>query len=556
MSTEDADILDVLVEQDYISAEDRDTARTEAQQSNVSVVDLLLQKELATRQIIGEAMAEHYGVKFAEFNAESLPTQYLSFVPHALAKRYRLFVVDKEDTHLTVATDRPERLDKITLGNIFRNYTTEIVYTLPEVVDAALQKSTEDIENRFHKIIEGGGDIAPNVIEELLQEALRQEASDIHIEPKEDEACIRFRIDGMLQEVTCIDTDTHEQIVRVVKLRADLDTDITAEPQDGTIRIDKNEKPVDLRISIVPLINGEKVVIRILSEYISGLSFAELGLSERDQSAIEKVAQNPFGMILTVGPTGSGKTTTLYSILRLKNTVSSNIMTIEDPVEYKIPGVNHMNVDPKRNVTFARGLRSIVRQDPDIMLVGEIRDEETAEIAANAALTGHLVLSSFHANDAATAFPRLIDMGIEPFLLSSTLEMVVGQRLVRRLCTTCRYSTTTTQADLRQDNPEAADYFPEGKFDLYQSKGCEECNHTGYRGRVAIFEIIYSTPEMQRLVLTNPTSAEVWELARSEGAHTLFEDGIEKVKVGITSLEEVMRVAMPPEYASVYGESS
>lgn len=553
MNSQDQTIKKVLVEQNYVSREEMEQAEAAAQNGNITLVDHLIKNNLITRTILGQAMSEQYHIGFLDIQPEEIPEEYTSFIPEPLAKKHRILVIDQEEERLTVATDDPEHIDSMQLQNIFRNNPYTLVYVLPGIIEKTLAHDHTEIGKRFLHIVNQGQEIAPSIIEELLEDAIASNASDVHFEPKEEEACIRFRIDGLLQEIACVEKEHYERVARVIKLRADLDTEVHKEPQDGTIRLVRDGSNVDLRVSIVPVLDGEKIVIRILSEYISSLSFQNLGLSKKDEQIIRKITRNPFGMILAVGPTGSGKTTTLYSILRLRNNTDTNIMTIEDPVEYKIKGVNHMQVNPKRDVTFARGLRSIVRQDPDVVLVGEIRDEETAEIAANAALTGHLVLSSFHANDAATAFPRLVDMGIEPFLLSSTLEMVVGQRLVRRICTSCRFSQEIPRKQLVNDIPDVKRYFEKQTVTLYEGKGCTECNDTGYKGRIGIFELIYSTPEIQDLVLQNPTSREVWELARGQGAHTLFEDGIEKVKAGVTTLEEVKRVAMPPEYRSIYG---
>jgi type II secretory ATPase GspE/PulE/Tfp pilus assembly ATPase PilB-like protein len=258
-------------------------------------------------------------------------------------------------------------------------------------------------------------------------------------------------------------------------------------------------------------------------------------------------SRKPFGMVLAVGPTGSGKSTTLYALLKTFNRNEVNLTTIEDPVEYKISGANQIQVNTQTDLTFAKGLRSIVRQDPDIILVGEIRDRETAEIAVNAALTGHLLFSTFHSNDAATGIPRLMDMGIEPFLLSSTLQLIAAQRLVRKVCENCRFSVPTTIIDLEKVLPDAKKYFSESKMTLYRGKGCKACGNKGYQGRTAIYEFIRNTPELQDLILKNPSSQEIWAVARKQGSKSLFEDGIEKVKKGVTTLEELLRVASPPE---------
>jgi type II secretory ATPase GspE/PulE/Tfp pilus assembly ATPase PilB-like protein len=295
-------------------------------------------------------------------------------------------------------------------------------------------------------------------------------------------------------------------------------------------------------------VQGEKVVMRVLGSYVAGFTFADVGLSEQHREIVERAIAKPFGMILTTGPTGSGKTTTLYSLLKMLNKPDVNITSIEDPVEYKMPGVNQIQVREAGNMTFAKGLRAIVRQDPDIILVGEIRDEETAEISVNAALTGHLLLSTFHANDAATAMPRLVDMGIEPFLLASTLEVVIAQRLVRKICSHCRYSLSIGEAaaGLKLGQVRLDDYFSSGDT-VYAGKGCNVCNGSGFQGRSAIFEIIEVTPEVQELMLHTPSTLQIEQLARKQGSKPMFDDGIEKVKRGVTTLSEVLRVVPPPK---------
>ncbi|MEN9342035.1 MAG: hypothetical protein RIQ54_291, partial [Candidatus Parcubacteria bacterium] len=304
---------------------------------------------------------------------------------------------------------------------------------------------------------------------------------------------------------------------------------------------------IDLRVSIVPTVEGEKVVLRVLGSYLQGLGLHELGFSKDHQHQIETSAQKPFGMILVVGPTGSGKTTTLYGLLKLLNQADVNITTIEDPVEYKMKGVNQIQVNMATDLSFARGLRSIVRQDPDIILVGEIRDRETAEIAVNAALTGHLLLSTFHANDAATAIPRLIDMGIEPFLLASTCDLIVAQRLVRRICDHCRVSVVQSRDRIASEYPTVKRFFSDKKCTLYEGKGCSLCSQSGYYGRTALFEMIAITPEMQNLILRHPSSAEIWSLAQSQHTVSMFEDGIEKVRNGVTTIAELLRVVEAPQ---------
>lgn len=388
--------------------------------------------------------------------------------------------------------------------------------------------------------------MAPEIIEEILTDAVSFRTSDIHFEPQEKEVIVRFRIDGVLHEAGRIPKEYYENIVNRLKVQARLRIDEHYAAQDGAIRFVRDGHLIDARLSLIPTLDGEKIVLRLLADYMRSFALSDLGLLGDGQKLLEVSAKKPFGMILVTGPTGSGKTTTLYAVLRTLNNPEVNITTIEDPVEFKIPGINQIQVNQQTNLTFAKGLRSIVRQDPDIILVGEVRDQETAEIAVNAALTGHLLLSTFHANDASTAIPRLIDMGIEPFLLSSTLELIIAQRLVRRICESCRYSISVKTISLEKILPKAKKYFSKESITLYKGKGCPKCSGTGYKGRIGIFEFINMNPELQELILKNPSSQQIWEVSEKNGAISLFEDGLEKVKNGLTTLDELLRVANPP----------
>lgn len=370
-------------------------------------------------------------------------------------------------------------------------------------------------------------------------------SSDIHFEPQNKETIIRFRVDGVLQEAGRISKEYYNNILNFIKVQSDLRIDEHYSAQDGSMKYKFEGQEIDLRISILPVIYGEKIAIRVLAKYIKGFNLHEIGLEKRDRDIIRQEIKRPFGMILTSGPTGSGKTTTLYALLKLLNNPRVNITTLEDPIEYRIKGVNQIQVNTSTNLTFLKGLRSIVRQDPDIIMVGEIRDDETAEMAVNSALTGHLLFSTFHANDAATTIARLLDMNIEPFLLSSTLRVVVAQRLVRRLCEKCRYSISVTKEDLERHHVGVSKYFKKDDNVIFQAHGCEACGLTGYKGRLAIFEIILNTTEMQDLILTKPSAKQIWDLAKKQGSTSLFGDGVIKVKNGITSLDDLLRVALP-----------
>jgi len=414
----------------------------------------------------------------------------------------------------------------------------------------AKQEQQKSLETRFMKILKTGEGVVPQIEQEILEDGLDFKASDIHFEPREKEVNIRFRIDGVLHEVGHISKLVYENVLNRIKVQSHLRVDEHFAAQDGAMRyLRKDGTPVDLRVSIIPINDGEKIAIRLLAEYVKDLSLADLGLSPEHQKLVVQASRKPFGMVLATGPTGSGKTTTLYALLKTFNSSEINITTIEDPVEYRIEGANQIRVNPQTNLTFAKGLRSIIRQDPDVILVGEIRDRETAEIAVNAALTGHLLFSTFHSNDAATGIPRLLDMGIEAFLLASTLEVVLAQRLARKICEKCRYPQTTNQAELAKYIPNIQHYIPNHgqEIIIYKGKGCPVCNFKGYKGRIGIFEMIHMTPELKEVILKNPSSREIWDVAATQGAKSLFVDGLSKVLAGVTSLDELFRVAPPPE---------
>lgn len=547
MSIDNEQIIDILLKEAYVTQEDVDKAKQHAEKHRSSIVDYLISEQLLTEDIIGQAVAEFYHVPYADLNSNQPDREQILTIPEEVGKKYRTILFQIEEKQVILATDKPDqKIEQIAeLKELFPKKKIISAYALSEDIEVSFLQYRKALDTRFEKIIEEQKRIAPEIIDEILGDAVGFRASDIHFDPQEQEVVIRFRIDGVLHEAGRIQKKYYENIVNRIKVQAKLRIDEHYSPQDGAMRYVKYGVPLDIRISIAPTIDGEKVVLRLLSEYVRNFTFSDIGLSPEDEALVMRAAKKPFGMILVTGPTGSGKTTTLYTLIKLLNQPEVNIATIEDPVEYKVAGVNHIQVNPQAHVTFATGLRSIVRQDPNVILVGEIRDRETAEIAVNAALTGHLLLSTFHANDAATAIPRLLDMGIEPFLLSSTLELLIAQRLVRRICEKCRYSYRVKPSDIEEGNYRLGEYFSGPTVTLYKGKGCQACGHTGYKGRIAIYELIKATSELQDLMLKHPSSKEIWEVARRDGSHTLFEDGLLKVKNGITTIQEIIRVAPP-----------
>ncbi len=380
------------------------------------------------------------------------------------------------------------------------------------------------------------------ILNDLVVVALNKGASDIHIEPTEEAVVVRYRIDGILRDAFKIEKKYEESLIFKIKVNAKLRTDEHFAPQDGRITFEVGKK-VDTRISILPTTKGEKVVMRLLSKEGKSFKLEDLGMGEEDLLKVTRAYLKPYGSIIVSGPTGSGKTTTLYSILQIINSRDINITTVEDPVEYEIEGVNHVQINVKAGLTFAKGLRSILRQDPNIIMIGEIRDAETAEIATNSAMTGHLVLSTIHTNDAITTIPRLIDMGVDPYLIANTLNVVIAQRLARRLCQKCKVEYKITQKDL-----DALSYYRPDLTKLlkpeetvFKETGCKECA-SGFKGRVGLYEVLEITEEMQKLILLKTSTDEIFKVARSKGLKLIVEDGIDKLRKGITSLSEVMRV--------------
>ena len=391
-------------------------------------------------------------------------------------------------------------------------------------------------------LVDGQNDDAPviKIINSIIEQGIRDKASDIHIEPMAQETRVRYRIDGVLHKAASFPIASHNALVSRVKIMANLDIAEKRVPQDGRIKLTHNGAEIDLRISTLPTILGEKIVMRILDKGAAMIKLSSLGFSEINMKLFHHMYNSSYGIVLVTGPTGSGKSTTLYSVLSEINEPSKNIITVEDPVEYTMTGVNQVAVNVKAGLTFANGLRSILRQDPNVIMVGEIRDVETAQIAINAALTGHLVFSTLHTNDAAGAITRLIDMGVEPFLIVSSLRGVLAQRLVRCICPHCKEEYTPPAYD-----PERAflGIGPEEPLKLYKGKGCSRCSFTGYTGRMAIHEVLPFSDKMQTLVMHGATDAEIFEEGRRNGTTSMKEDGIQKVLQGKTTVSELLRVA-------------
>ncbi|MDA3802539.1 MAG: GspE/PulE family protein [Patescibacteria group bacterium] len=548
MKLSDKELADGLVAGSYLEESQAEEALKSAKAEKVSLYEYLIESNLLTNDLIGQGIAELYKIPYADLNSIVPSREQVLQIPENLAREKRLVVFKEDENSVTITSDQKDMKEsEDMLKSLFPGKEINFAFSLSADIDNILLHYRKALETRFSKIIAQQKRVAPEIIDEILADAVNYKTSDIHFEPQEKEVVIRFRVDGVLQEAGRIPKEYYENIVNRLKIQANLRIDDHFSAQDGAIRFKHRERKIDARMSLVPTLDGETIVLRLLADYMKGFALSDLGLLEENRASLKESASRPFGMILVTGPTGSGKTTTLYAVLKSIYNPQINITTIEDPVEFKIQGTNQIQVNNQTGLTFAKGLRSIVRQDPDIVLVGEIRDKETAEISVNAALTGHLLLSTFHANDAATSIPRLIDMGIEPFLLASTLELVVAQRLVRTVCDSCRHSKRVSIEEIKKSFPEADSFFSQKETTLYEGKGCQSCSGTGYKGRIGVFEFINITSAMRDLILKNPSSQEIWRLARKEGSISLFEDGLKKVKSGKTTLEELIRIAEAPD---------
>lgn len=595
MSLNDTDLGKILLEQSYLSEPEYAGALAQAEERHVPLKVVLLEQGLLSNELFESALAEYYQLPF--FNIRSTPPtpELVEMLPEEIARSYNCMVVERPaPDQISIATSDPgnpllEEAIRLNVDQKVPQYpegeaeerkrfkkdgkdakgatsrfsltgakkedrqkyagAIQLIYAPKGVIDSLFVHYRKPLATRFQAIIDEQRKVAPEIIEEIFNDAIELRASDIHFEPQDKIVIVRFRVDGVMHEAGRIPKEYYEGVVNRIKIAANMKIDEHFAAQDGAIRYETpSGSTMDIRVSIVPVVDGEKIVLRLLSEYVRNLTLLDLGFSEEYREILERAAHKPFGMMLTCGPTGSGKSTTLYALIKLRNHPDVNISTIEDPVEYKIPGINHIQVNAETNLTFANGLRALMRQDPNVILVGEIRDGETASIAVNAALTGHLLFSTLHSNDSATAIPRLLEMGVEPFLLASTLEVIIGQRLVRRICSQCRFSYSLSGTDAAKLFPGADVFFnTKDLVRLYRGKGCESCGGTGYRGRVGIYELLVVTPEMQELITARASTNDINMLAKKQGMKFLFDDGFDKVKAGMTTIEELMRVAAPPE---------
>ena len=537
----------LLLDGQIIDEKNLKKAREIATKKKSSLYDILISLDLITDENLGKVIADSLELPFISLSQQSIPLEILHILPEAVAEKMQTIVYAQDKVNLKVATSNPGN-DEF-LGLIAKKVNLKIVtsFATPRDIKNCLNLYKVELQKKFDNLLAEKVNMdAPieGIVDTLVEYGYKSNASDVHIEPEEESSLVRFRIDGILHDELKIPKELHDQIVTRIKVLSSLRTDEHLSAQDGKLQMKLEEEELDVRVSIVPVVGGEKVVLRLLTSHYRQFGLTDLGMSELALDRVKTGFEKPYGMILSTGPTGSGKTTSIYAILKILNTREKNIATIEDPVEYEIDGINQIQVNPKTNLTFAEGLRSILRQDPDIIYVGEIRDEETAGIAINSAMTGHLVLSTLHTNDAATALPRLIDMKIEPFLVASCINIIIGQRLVRKICERCKMSYIEDPAILAKHfRPELIKkYFPDGKeVRVYKGKGCNVCHLTGYVGRVGIFEVLEVTDAIKELVTQKADSSVVAKKAIEEGMMTMMEDGLTKIQLGVTTTEEVLR---------------
>lgn len=555
MVINDQQLKAILLESGFVKQKDIQEIENYANNSSINFYDALIDKNIISDEILGQRIAHFLGFPFVTLTKTSIPDDIFHITPEKIARKLNTIAFARDQDGIKLAMSDPR--NKLIIDMIAKKTGEQIVpyYATEKDVRKTLRIYRKDLQTACDNLLAEeirktktfAIDEAPitKIVDLIINYAYQDKSSDIHIEPGEKNSLIRCRIDGILHDVLRIPKSLHDRVVARVKVLSRLRTDEHHSAQDGTMRIKLTEENLDIRVSIIPIADGEKVVLRLLSSKQSQFTLGNLGVNDKDLKKINNAINKSYGMILSTGPTGSGKTTIIYTILKILNTRERNITTIEDPIEYKIIGANQIQVNPKTNLTFASGLRSILRQDPNIIFVGEIRDNETAGIAVNAALTGHLVLSTLHTNDAATTIPRLIDMKIEPFLVASTVNIIVAQRLVRKICEMCKTPSTISQKDLVRNIPLdlAVNYFGhDDEINLFKGLGCKFCHYTGYTGRIGLFEVLEVTPEIKKLIAEKADSDVIAKQAGKEGMTSMLDDGLEKVAGGITTIEEVLRV--------------
>ncbi len=565
-------IKDIIINSKVATTEQVEAAFRQATEKHSTLPEELIATHAVTEQVLYETLATSWKLPFIDLGNQNIRRDVLNIIPEPIVQVHGIVAYDTTSTEIKVAMIDPQDVEIIDFVAKKSGLKVAIALTSPSSIKAVLKQYHRGLKAEFEHINEVPIDTSSTpedlkqlatdvpvirVVDTLLEYAVYEGASDIHIEPNENDTIVRYRVDGVLREVMTLPKKVQSGVVARIKILANLKIDEHRLPQDGRFKIQTDEYGVAFRVSILPVYDGEKIVLRLLNESAQILTLEQLGFQPSVFELVKRNITKPHGQIFVSGPTGSGKTTTLYTILNIINTPKVNVSTIEDPIEYRMPGINQTQVNPKIGMTFAAGLRSLLRQDPNIIMVGEIRDEETAEISAHAALTGHLVLSTIHTNDAVTVIPRLTEMKVPTFLIASTTNLIIAQRLVRKICPHCIESYVLSKqavAELaKQINVEflletlikASAILPDQKVEdllFYRGRGCKACNDEGYKGRVGIYEALSMTEKLSKVILENGHADDVRTAAIAEGMVTMTQDGFLKAKAGITTIEELLRV--------------
>ncbi len=581
MALDKLDLKRALVSKKLVTSKTWEDLMEEAKTNHREIADVLIDKKILDEEKLAEISAGFLDTEYVDLkDLGQIPKDILLLVPEPIARRHgiiafgmdknklKLGMLDPDDLSIRDAikkkTDliiQPFLISKGSLEFGLKQYHTSLEAEFAKIVSKQEKgEATKEGADVTEKLKEMAEEIpVVRVVDTLLEYAIFEKASDIHIEPQEKEIIVRYRIDGVLHDVMTLPKVIHPALVARLKVIANLKIDEHRLPQDGRFKIEKDNYKISFRVSTIPVFDGEKIVMRLLDESARALTLEELGFYENSREIIVRNIKKPHGALLVTGPTGSGKSTTLYTVLSILNTKNVNISTIEDPIEYRMPGVNQTQVNPKIGLTFAMGLRALLRQDPNIIMIGEIRDQETAEEAVHAALTGHIVLATLHTNNAAGALPRLLDIGVEPFLIASTINAVVGQRLTRQICPDCReeYKIEKSFVEelkiefniegllnvLRQQKAIDAKVKNLEDVPFFRGRGCDKCGHTGYKGRRGIYEVLEVTNEIQDLIVKHAPTTQIQDKAIEQGMILMWQDGFMKCIKGVTTIEEVLRVS-------------
>jgi type IV pilus assembly protein PilB len=559
-----AKLGEILLKANLITESQLEQALTQQKSEGGRIGSILIKLGFVNEEDVAQCLGQKYGIPYISLDTQTIDAAVTQLIPPTIAQKHLVIPVSKAGTTLTMAMADPTNVFAVDDVKFMTGLNVRLMIAAESSVRRAIDRyydSSETLQNVMASIEDAGMEVmeeqddlnlnigelkqaveeAPviKLVNLILAEAIKRGASDIHAEPYEKAFRIRFRIDGILYEVMSPPMSMKNAIISRLKIMADLDISERRLPQDGRTKVKFKAREVDFRVSTLPTLFGEKVVMRLLDKSNLMLDMSKLGFAPQALAVFEEAIRAPYGMILVTGPTGSGKTTTLYSALDRLNQLETNLMTAEDPVEFNIRGINQVQIREHIGLSFAAALRAFLRQDPDVIMVGEIRDYDTAEIAVKAALTGHLVLSTLHTNDAPSAVTRLLNMGIEPFLVASSVILILAQRLLRRVCTQCKAPTvvpTNALIDVGLTQEEAT------AISCYKGRGCETCSGTGYKGRIAIYEVLSLTPELRDLVLSGASALEIKRTAIQQGMRTLRMSGLEKLKEGITTVQEVVRV--------------